>query len=107
MFEAAGFDRAMHPALLGRAGLPPPSPRARVLAVGHRSRARCASDRFVTLVVERVVGNFVGAEIIPDLLFGPVGQRRELHDSAVVVIDLDLTDVRTCGPLVAPKTGHP
>src|SRR6185437_3327306 len=106
VFEAAGFDRAMHPALLRRAGLPPPSPGTRVVALGHGARARRASDRSVALVVEHVVRNVVGAEIVPHLGFGPVGQRRELHDPAVVVIDLDLADVGAGGPLIASKSGQ-
>src|SRR6266446_5430812 len=99
VLEAAGLDRAMHPALLRCAGLPPPSPRARFMAFGHRPRAWRASDRFVALVVERVVRNFVGAKVVPHLALGPIGQRRELHDSTVIVIDLDLTDVRSRSPL--------
>src|SRR4029077_1832509 len=93
MLEAAGLDRAVHPAFLGRAALPPPAARARIGTRPQRARARCASDRLETLVVERVVRNLVGADVVPDLFFGPVGHRRELYDSAVVVIDFDLADI--------------
>src|SRR5690242_12703933 len=86
MLEAAGLDRAVHAAFLGRAGLPPPSARARIRALGDRAGARRASDGLVALVIELVVGDVVDPDVIPHLFFGPIGQRRELHDTAVVVI---------------------
>src|SRR5580658_6753970 len=60
VLEAAGLDRAVHPAFFRRARLPPPSAGARILPLADRARARLASDRLVALVVERVVGTVVG-----------------------------------------------
>src|ERR1700730_6580867 len=107
MLEAAGLDRAVHPALLGCARLPPPSPCPRVIALGDRARARRASDRPVAAVVKRIVGDIVGANIIPYFGLGPIGERRELYDRAVIVIDFDLADIGARRPLVAAKSCDP
>src|SRR5437899_2061611 len=107
MLEPTRLDRAVHPALFWRARLPPPSAGARVLSFADRARARCASDGLVALVIERVVRDIVGADVIPDLVLGPIGQRRDLNDPAVVVIDFDLADIRASRPLVATQAGHP
>src|SRR5579884_1086156 len=48
-------------------------------------RARLASDRGVALVVERVVGKIVLEDVVPDVLLGPVGERVDLPDIALVV----------------------
>ena len=47
------------------------------------------------------------AHVVPHLVFGPFGERVELHDRAVVVVDLDLADVAACRPLVAAQAGDP
>src|SRR5579872_7120686 len=62
MLEAASLDRAVHAAFFRRAGLPPPSARARVRALDHRARARSASDRLVAFVVKLVVGHVVALD---------------------------------------------
>src|SRR5713226_9105885 len=104
MLETAGLDCAIHPAFLGCACLPPPSPRTSVFA---RARAWRASDGGITLVVERVVGNVVGADVVPDLVVGPIRKRRQLHDPAVVVVDFDLANIRARRPLFAPEPRYP
>src|SRR5580658_4000741 len=103
MLEAAGFDRAMHPAFLGRSCLPPPTPGARILTLFDRARARTASDRGVALVVELVVRDVVRAYIVPHLVFGPIGEWGDFYDSAMVVIDFDFADIRARRPLVAAQ----
>src|SRR5216684_1147754 len=107
MLEPAGLDCAIHPAFLGCACLPPPSPRTSVFARSGRARAWCASDGRITLVVERVVGNVVGADVVPDFVVGPIRKRRQLHDPAVVVVDFDLADIRARRPLFAPEPRYP
>src|ERR1700722_2203931 len=107
MLEAAGLDRAMHAALFRRSGLPPPSARPWIGAFLHRTRAGTASNRRIALVVEFVVRNVISPDVIPDFVLGPVGERRDLHHAAMVVIDLDLADIRSCRPLVAAQTRHP
>src|SRR3954447_5348433 len=107
VLEAAGLDRAVDPALLRLVRLPPPAAGTQVLARGRRPRARCASDRGVALVVERVVGKLVLAHVVPYIVLGPLGERVQLHDRAVVVVDLDLPHVAARRPLVAAQPGDP
>src|SRR5947209_20471179 len=107
VLEAAGLDRAVDAALLRCVRLPPPAARAVGLAGANRARARRAADRRIALVVERVVRHVVLAHVVPDLVFRPFGEGVELHDRAVVVVDLDLADVRPRRPLVAAKPCDP
>ena len=107
MLEAAALDRAVDAALLRRARLPPPAAVARSLARLDRARARRAADRRVPLRVERMHRQVVLADVVPRLFLGPFGERVELDDAAVVVVDLDLADVRAARPLVAPEPGDP
>src|SRR5207244_10945028 len=106
VLEAAGLDRALDAALLGRVLLPPPAAGARILAGGGRTGAGDAADRGVALVVEGVVRHVVGPAVVPDLLVLPAGQRVALQDAAVIVVDLDLADVRAAGSLGAGPAGH-
>ena len=48
---------------------------------------------WIALVVQLVVGNVVGADVVPDLFFGPVGKRRDFYHAAVVVIDFNFADI--------------
>src|SRR3954470_21592351 len=107
VFEATALDRAVDPALLRGVRLPPPAAGAARCAGLDRARARSAADRGVALVVERVVRDVALAHVVPDLLLVPLGERIELHDRAVVVVDLDLADVRAARPLVAAQAGDP
>src|SRR5215472_13941724 len=107
VLEAAGLDDAVHAALLRTVLLPPPPSRARVFARLHRSCARCTADTEIALVIQRVVRHVVGAHIVPHFFLGPVGQRIDFDDPAVVVIQLDLADIGAGGPLIAPQTGDP
>src|SRR5947207_1961390 len=107
VLEAAGLDRAVDAALLRRVRLPPPAAGAIRLARTNRARARSAADRRVALAVEGVVRHVVLAHVVPDLVLRPFGEWVELHDRTVVVIDLDLPDVRAGRPLVAAETGDP
>src|SRR2546421_2853877 len=100
VLKPAGLDRAVDPALLRRVRLPPPAAGAQVLALLRRSRARGAADRRVALVVERVVRKVVLTHVVPYLVLGPFGERVQLDDRAVVVVDLDLADVAARRPLV-------
>ena len=73
VLEPAGLDRAMDAALLRRVHLPPPAAVAAGLAGRNRTRARCAADRGVAAIVERVVGHVALAHVVPDLLLRPLG----------------------------------
>ena len=46
------------------------------------------------------------ADVVPDLVLLPLGERVQLDDRAVVVVDLDLADVRARRPLVPAKAGE-
>src|SRR5581483_7910146 len=107
VLEAATLDRAVDPALLRCVRLPPPAACARRLVGRDRARARRAADRLVAAVVERVVRNVALPHAAPTLILRPLGERVELDDRAVVVIDLDLADVRARSPLVPPQSGDP
>src|SRR5207253_9505021 len=87
--------------------LPPPPTRAAGLALADRAGARRAADRRVALRVERVQRQVALADVVPDLLLRPLGERVELDDRAVVVVDLDLANVRPGRPLVAAQPGDP
>src|SRR5579859_1846338 len=101
MLEPAGLDRAVDPALLRRVRLPPPAAVTARLAGTDRPCARRTADRRVPALVQRMRRHGVLARVLPDLVLRPLGERVELHDRAVVVVDLDLADVRARGPLVA------
>src|SRR5438270_2367707 len=93
VLEGAGLDRAVDAALLGRVGLPPPAAGARVLARLRGPRAGGAADAGVPLGVEWMDGDVVGLVVLLDLVERPVGQRADLGEAAVIVIDLELADV--------------
>src|SRR4029077_20300249 len=103
MLEAAGLDGAMHAALLRRPRPPPPAAGAGGLAGRDGARAGGAADRRVPLCIQRMHGDLVVAEVVPDLLLRPLGERVELEETAMVVVDLDFADVRTACPLVAAE----
>ena len=107
VLETAGLDGAVHPALLGRAGLPPPAAGTLRLAFGDGPCAGGAADRGVALRVQRMDGHVVLAHVVPHLVLGPLRERVQLHDCAVVVVDFDLADVGAACPLVAAKAGDP
>src|SRR6478735_8922789 len=107
VLEAARLDGAVHAALLRGVRLPPPATCPNGLALGDRLRAGRAADRGVALLVERMGRNLILTEVVPDLVLLPLGEWVELHDRAVVVVDLDLPDVGARCPLVAAEAGHP
>src|SRR4026208_1977914 len=61
---------------------PPPAPRARILAGGHRPRAGCAADRRIALFMQRVGGYVEIGDIAPDVGFAPVRERIEFLHAA-------------------------
>src|SRR5207244_11796243 len=102
VLEPTRFDRAVHTALLRSILFPPPASRPGVSARLDRPRARRAADALIALRIQRVRRHVVVADVIPDLFVGPVGKWIDLDDAAVVVVQLDLADVGTGRPLVAP-----
>jgi hypothetical protein len=94
VLEPAGLDGAVHAALLRRVGLPPPAPRTIVFTIADRAGARVAPDARVALRVERVNGDVELGKVLVDLLGRPVGQRIDLDDAVMIVVELDLGDGR-------------
>src|SRR5450631_1407147 len=58
--------------------LPPPTPGANILAGFNGARARRTADAGIAAIVQRIVGNAVPAQILPDVGVDPVGERIEL-----------------------------
>src|SRR6266508_4123060 len=56
-----------------------------VLARGRLPGAVGAADRGIALIVERVVGDVVVADVVPDLLLGPVGKWVQLPEPEALV----------------------
>src|SRR5579864_4512608 len=81
---------------------PPPAAGARVLAGDHGPRAGRAADGAVTLVVERVVRHVEEADVAPDVLFAPLGQRIEFRH-AVAKVEFPDPDFRPARGLRAAQ----
>src|SRR6266566_340297 len=99
-------------ALLLRLLFPPPPPGTLVLTRVRCSRARFASNRNETAVVQCVVGNVVIADVAPYLLRRPKAQRVEFHQRllrrAERAIELDDGNIGArAGTLILPLAGHP
>src|SRR5579875_579224 len=67
-------------ALLDRVLLPPPAPGPGIPPGLNRSRAGGTADGWVTTVVERVIGDLVPADVLPDPVCRPGRERRQLRD---------------------------
>src|SRR5581483_10130933 len=87
--------------------LPPPATGPGILARLHRASTGPAADGAISLRVERMVRNVVLLDVGQDLVLHPVGERVHLDDAAVVVVELDLADVRAGRPLIAPQASDP
>src|SRR6202040_1334360 len=83
-----------------------PSPRARIFARLHGPRAIGAPNARIILVVQRVVWHLVLADVIPNLLRSPVGQRIEFYQ-AELRVPLEFFRIRAGGGLVAANSRHP
>src|SRR5690554_1394947 len=60
---------------------PPPATLALVLTGINRPGAGLAANGNKTALVQRVIGHFIGADIVPHLLRAPIGQRIKLGQS--------------------------
>jgi len=70
------------------------------------TRARRAADARILPVVQRVVGQAAGADVLPDLLFGPIEQRAQFEE-AVLGIPLFGRALRARRRMLAAHTRHP
>src|SRR5207302_9627774 len=87
--------------------LPPPTAGARVLVGCNGARAGLAADAGVAAIVERVVWHVVLADVAPHVVVGPVGERVQLDDAAMDLVDLEGLDVGPRRRLVAAQAGDP
>src|SRR5437867_2415117 len=75
-----------------------PASRALVFAVPSYARAGPAADGTVALIVQRIIGDFVITDVIPNRFASPIGHRTELHDVAanafVERVNFDDVDAR-------------
>src|SRR5258706_12474623 len=78
-----GNRPAMQPALLVLGLLPPPAPRANVLARLDSARAGRAADARVAEGVQCVRRHVVAPDVAPDLVLAPVGHRIELGEAVL------------------------
>src|SRR5262245_31945136 len=85
---------------------PVPSPAAFVRPGDHASSAGDAPYAHVTVVVERVIRQFVSHDVIPHLPAGPGGQRVDL-DHAVSRVPFDGADVGPRRRLIASERRNP
>src|SRR5687768_16806992 len=68
-----------------------PAAGALVFTGGDRAGARPAPDRTIPAVVQRIVGNTMFADVLPNLLAAPCRHRIDLHDIPVVE-DIELVE---------------
>src|SRR5439155_13706242 len=83
-----------------------PAPGARVFARQDRAGAVGAANAWVVLIVERIIEHVVGADVVPDLVPGPIGQRVQFRQLEFGV-PLELASALTRGSLVAADAGDP
>src|SRR5215207_2929143 len=85
---------------------PGPAPRALLLALGDRARARDAPDRRIPDVVQRVVRDLVHDDVSLHALRVPVGERVDLPH-AVALAPRDLLQIGARRALVAADAADP
>src|SRR3954470_4309203 len=70
-------------------------------------RAVRAADRVVAAVVQRVVGHVVIGDVAPDVLLGPVGERRALDLARMALVGPELRSRRARRGLLPPQPRDP
>jgi hypothetical protein len=86
-----------------------PAASALIATLGSNLGADRAADRAIAFVVQGVVGKPVGAEVFPDLLACPVGERIKLPDGRAISPARVREDgyVDSTGRWLAPEAGDP
>src|ERR1022692_3340998 len=97
----------MEQALLVGVAFPPPATSPLVLPGLGRTGAWGAADRRVALVVERVMINAAGGEVIPHRGARPAGQGHHFRDAFVAGIACDERGFGTGRGLLATEPGDP
>src|ERR1700682_2778766 len=88
---------------------PPPAPCANVLTRNDRARARRATDGGIAPIVQRVVWNCVFANVDPDFVLAPIGQRIELayRVRGIELLDFDRATRHRLRATLAGDPGAP
>src|SRR3954466_510525 len=90
---------------------PGPASGAFILTIGGLARAGPASDRTIALVLQRIVRDFVLANVFPNRVAIPIGHRVQLHDLApggfIKQIDFNDANFTARGGLFAAQPGDP
>src|SRR5215203_1898579 len=105
--KSTTFDGAVHAAFFRSIGFPPPASSAGLLTCGCGSCAWYTTDAGISLIVERMVGHVMGADVVPHLLFTPICQRIDLHQPTVCVVEFDFVNRSAGTRLIAPEPSHP
>src|SRR4030095_5973720 len=96
----------MQPAFLRRGLFPPPSPGANILSRFHGPRAGCATDTRISIIVKRIVGNFVFPDVGTCVLESPFEQGIELLQAITFIPLFELKTV-PCQRLLSPEARYP
>src|SRR5690606_23734276 len=96
----------MQAAFLGRSLLPPPAAGARMFPRPDRARTGVAANGGIALVVQRVIGNVLGADYGPYLRVVPRRQGVVLLQAEGVVV-LGLGQIDAGNGLIAMLAGEP
>src|SRR5262249_1873483 len=96
----------MQTAFFRTGAFPPPAAGPNGLSGRNRARAGGATDARIAAVVQGVIRHLACANIGPDFLSAPVGERVEFQEPVFSVIGLDRKIVAGNG-LRAPQSGDP
>src|SRR6267378_8528129 len=83
-----------------------PTARASHLTNLHRRRTRHATDRWIALIMKRVIGHVVLGNVVPDITHRPRGKRIDL-DETKSPIPLNQAGVRSLGRLITANGCNP
>src|SRR6478736_7384923 len=106
-FAGDDADARLQAAFLGIRILPPPAAGAAVGARLHGTRAGCTADAGVALVMQRVVRQLARADVIPDVVVGPVEDGADLGDAAIGRVHFHRLRQRARDRLFMPHAGDP
>src|SRR5271155_1986212 len=83
-----------------------PAARSRILAAGYGARAMRAANARIAPVMKGVIRHIMGADVAPDLIGSPVGNRVDLYQ-AKFCIPFNFARSRPRGSLVAANARDP
>src|SRR5262249_3476831 len=105
--ETTAFNHTVHTALFGRTGFPPPAAGAGIFARSGGPGAGRTTNARIASVVKRVVRHVVGRDIVPDLLFAPVGEWINFDQTTVLFVRFDLADGGPGSRVIPTEASNP